>query len=112
MQSLQMIMMHFYLGPRLSTVTFSSKKYVEVHSADRIQVHLGLDRRKLAELALLLGSDYTEGISGVGIVNALEIVTAFPGLDGLRVFRNWAESQDFPDCVVSNQTRENQLFKR
>ncbi len=91
---------------------FESKKYVEVHSADRIQVHLGLDRRKLAELALLLGSDYTEGISGVGIVNALEIVTAFPGLDGLRVFRNWAESQDFPDCVVSNQDSGESAFQK
>ena len=60
---------------------FESKKYVEAYAADRIEVELGLDRERLAELALLLGSDYTEGVSGVGIVNALEVVTAFPGVE-------------------------------
>ena len=32
--------------------------------------------------ALLLGSDYTEGVAGVGIVNAMEIVQAFGSLTG------------------------------
>ncbi|GER29466.1 DNA repair protein UVH3 [Striga asiatica] len=45
-------------------------------------------------MALLLGSDYTEGISGIGIVNAIEVVNAFPGKDGLREFREWIESPD------------------
>lgn len=39
---------------------FESKKYVEVYAADRIAAELGLDRARMAELALLLGSDYTE----------------------------------------------------
>lgn len=39
---------------------FESKKYVEVYAAERIAAELGLDRARMAELALLLGSDYTE----------------------------------------------------
>lgn len=32
--------------------------------------------------------------SGIGIVNAIEVVNAFPGKDGLREFREWIESPD------------------
>lgn len=32
--------------------------------------------------------------SGVGIVNAIEVVNAFHGKDGLREFREWIESPD------------------
>ena len=49
----------------------------------------------MAHLALLLGSDYTEGVTGVGIVNALEVVTAFPGIEGLREFKAWADRAEF-----------------
>lgn len=48
---------------------------------------IGLDRDRMVQLALLLGSDYTEGVKGVGVVNALEICTAFPGVEGLRRFK-------------------------
>jgi hypothetical protein len=78
---------------------FESKKYVEVYAADRIAAELGLDRARMAELALLLGSDYTEGVSGVGIVNALEVVTAFPGTEGLTDFREWVELSEFTGAV-------------
>ncbi len=30
-------------------------------------------------LAYLLGSDYTEGLEGVGVVSAMEILREFPG---------------------------------
>nr|GMC73439.1 DNA repair protein UVH3 isoform X1 [Ipomoea batatas] len=45
-------------------------------------------------LLLLLGSDYTEGVSGIGIVNAIEVLNAFPEEDGLHKFREWVESPD------------------
>lgn len=32
--------------------------------------------------------------SGIGIVNAIEVVNAFPEEDGLHTFRNWIESPD------------------
>lgn len=39
----------------------------------------GLDRTKLINLAYLLGSDYTEGVPGVGYVTGMEILNEFPG---------------------------------
>jgi hypothetical protein len=46
-------------------------------------------------LAMLLGSDYTEGVAGIGVVNALEVVSAWPGgLEGLAGFKQWADSPD------------------
>lgn len=49
----------------------------------------GLDRTKLINLAYLLGSDYTEGVPGVGYVTGMEILNEFPGpaLDPLIQFR-------------------------
>lgn len=49
----------------------------------------GLDRTKLINLAYLLGSDYTEGIPGVGYVTGMEILNEFsgPGLEPLIQFR-------------------------
>lgn len=41
--------------------------------------NLGLSREPLINLALLCGSDYTEGIRGVGPVVAMEILAEFPG---------------------------------
>ena len=41
--------------------------------------NLGLSRDKLVVLAYLLGSDYVEGIEGVGIVSAMEFLRDFPG---------------------------------
>lgn len=39
---------------------------------------LGIDREDFVALSFFLGSDYTEGVSGIGIVNSLEILQAFP----------------------------------
>ena len=41
-------------------------------------------------LALLLGSDYTDGVHGVGIVNAMEIMRSFD--NNLEAFGEWARS--------------------
>ncbi|KAK2661838.1 hypothetical protein Ddye_000412 [Dipteronia dyeriana] len=73
---------------------FDERKYVETYFMQDIEKELGLTREKLIRMALLLGSDYTEGISGIGIVNAIEVVNAFPEDDGLHKFREWIESPD------------------
>ncbi|XP_065878915.1 DNA repair protein UVH3 isoform X2 [Euphorbia lathyris] len=73
---------------------FDDRKYVETYFMKDIEKELGLTREKLIRMALLLGSDYTEGISGIGIVNAIEVVNAFPEEDGLQKFREWIESPD------------------
>ncbi|KAL2320099.1 hypothetical protein Fmac_029068 [Flemingia macrophylla] len=73
---------------------FDDRKYVETYFMEDIEKELGLTREKLIRMALLLGSDYTEGVSGIGIVNAIEVVNAFPEEDGLQKFRQWVESPD------------------
>ncbi|KAF6175950.1 hypothetical protein GIB67_003438 [Kingdonia uniflora] len=86
---------------------FDNRKYVETYFMKDIESELGLTREQLIRMALLLGSDYTEGVSlqkmsekmfllcsGIGIVNAIEVVNAFPEEDGLQKFREWFESPD------------------
>mmetsp|Transcript_7049 Transcript_7049/g.13296 ORF Transcript_7049/g.13296 Transcript_7049/m.13296 type:complete len:1123 (-) Transcript_7049:134-3502(-) len=73
---------------------FDDKKYVELYlSSDSEAVGIGYNE-KIA-LAMLLGGDYTQGVRGVGIVNGMEILKAFPVsegiIDGLNAFKNWLD---------------------
>ncbi|XP_040281181.1 DNA repair protein complementing XP-G cells [Bufo bufo] len=70
---------------------FSQNKYVEYFQLCDIQNQLGLDRSKLINLAYLMGSDYTDGISSVGYVSAMEILNEFSGhgLEPLIKFKEW-----------------------
>ena len=43
----------------------------------------------LVNMALLCGSDYTEGVQGIGPVTALEILAEFPGV-GLEKLQRFA----------------------
>ena len=43
---------------------------------------------------MLLGSDYTEGIKGIGIVNAMEIVKVFGDIQSLKKLTDWAQTSD------------------
>ena len=61
-----------------------------------VESELGMSRDKLIQLALLLGSDYTEGVAGIGIVNAVEIVNAFPTEELLVNFR----CLSWPVCLL------------
>lgn len=56
-----------------------------------------LTRNEMIRLALLVGSDYTVGLTGIGPVTALEILAAFPSegddlLQGLTNFCWWMKS--------------------
>lgn len=42
----------------------------------------------------MLGSDYTDGVKGIGIVNAMEILKVHHDIEGLTRFTNWAKSAD------------------
>jgi DNA excision repair protein ERCC-5 len=64
------------------------------------QNKIGFDRNELISLALLLGCDFTEGVRGIGPVNASEIVRHYSGIEGLRVFRDWCER--VPQDTASN----------
>ncbi|ODQ80747.1 hypothetical protein BABINDRAFT_60810 [Babjeviella inositovora NRRL Y-12698] len=74
---------------------FSDGKYVECYFMSDIERDVGLTQANLINLALLLGSDYTEGLKGVGKVMAMEILAEFASTgEGddtgpLVNFRNW-----------------------
>ncbi|KAK0657401.1 hypothetical protein B0T16DRAFT_318594 [Cercophora newfieldiana] len=76
-------------GTRVYKNMFNSNKLVECYLAKDLESELSLSREQLISLAQLLGSDYTEGIPGVGPVTAIEILSEFPGRDGLVDFRDW-----------------------
>jgi DNA excision repair protein ERCC-5 len=81
---------------------FNDKKFVEIYLAEDAKRELGLSREDLIALAFFLGSDYTEGVNGIGVVNAMEIIQAFSmkiesggPLDGLKKFKEWLQGYDF-----------------
>ncbi|KAG8183978.1 hypothetical protein JTE90_007411 [Oedothorax gibbosus] len=78
-------------GKRVYKNFFTQQKYVEFFKDHEIFTHFGLSRKKLINFALLTGSDYTEGIEGVGRVTAMEILSEFPGdnIDALCKFKDW-----------------------
>jgi DNA excision repair protein ERCC-5 len=53
-----------------------------------------LTRDKLIYLALFLGSDYTLGIKGIGVVNGMEIINTFDDYPSLLRFKDWAMQDD------------------
>ncbi|KAF7156933.1 hypothetical protein CNMCM5623_000778 [Aspergillus felis] len=73
-------------GTRVYKNMFNQGKFVECYLTSDLEKEYALHRRKLISLAHLLGSDYTEGISGIGPVTALEILTEFSSLEE---FRDW-----------------------
>jgi DNA excision repair protein ERCC-5 len=73
-------------GTRVYKNMFNAAKFVECYLTTDLEKEYALDRQKLIRFAHLLGSDYTEGIPGVGPVTALEILTEF---ETLEAFRDW-----------------------
>lgn len=76
-------------GTRVYKNMFNSNKFVECYLSADLDKELSLSREQLISLAQLLGSDYTEGLSGIGPVTAVEILSEFPGADALVEFRKW-----------------------
>jgi DNA excision repair protein ERCC-5 len=61
-------------GARVYKNMFNQSKTVECFFLADFARELGIDREKLVQLAYLLGSDYVEGLPGVGPVVAMELV--------------------------------------
>ncbi len=83
-----------------------------------MEKELGIKREDLIALAYFLGSDYTEGVNGIGIVNAMEIIQAFPFgaseegiLVGLEKFREWLRGYDFVKQTIEEIEERNQRKK-
>ncbi|KAG0017822.1 DNA repair protein rad2 [Entomortierella chlamydospora] len=73
-------------GARVFKNMFKEEKFVECYLMSDIERDLGVGRERLVALAYLLGSDYTTGIKGVGLVTAMEIIRLFPKLES---FARW-----------------------
>ena len=73
---------------------FSEKNYVERYRLRDIEHNLHLTVESMRLLALLLGSDYTEGVTGVGVVNAVEILQSHGSIEALGEFKAWVNSPD------------------
>ncbi|GAB7338145.1 hypothetical protein MBLNU457_4498t1 [Dothideomycetes sp. NU457] len=73
-------------GTRIYKNMFNQGKFVECYLASDLEKEFDLTRQKLIGIAQLLGSDYTEGLPGVGPVSALEILSDFPTLND---FKDW-----------------------
>ncbi|KJA26408.1 hypothetical protein HYPSUDRAFT_159469 [Hypholoma sublateritium FD-334 SS-4] len=92
---------------------FNQSKTVECFLTTDLSRELGLDRDTLIQLAYLLGSDYTEGLPGVGPVVAMELLREFPGRDGLFKFRNWwVKVQSGRDREEDNKSKFRKQFKK
>ena len=74
---------------------FQQDRYVTSYATKDIQQLCGLDRKKLIAVALVCGSDYTDGIMGAGPVTASEILSEFgqqcDGVTAMKNFRAWVD---------------------
>ncbi|KAG6551336.1 hypothetical protein Mapa_007122 [Marchantia paleacea] len=67
---------------------------VELYRAEDIEASMGLRRKHLLALALLIGCDYMpEGVAGVGCVNALQVIQSFPESEILDRLRAWGRGE-------------------
>ena len=73
-------------GTRIYKNMFNQAKFVECYLTSDLEKEFDLTRDKMISVAHLLGSDYTEGLPGVGPVTALEIIGEFARLED---FRDW-----------------------
>lgn len=84
---------------------FNQAKYVECYESSQIDKDLGLDRDKLISLAFLLGSDYTDGLLGIGPVTGVEILADFGTLEKFKEW--WDHAQRYPaEADVSTPFRK------
>lgn len=77
---------------------FNHQRMLECYRLPDMARELGLDRERLIQLAFLLGSDYTEGLSGVGPVLAMEILNVFHGLPEFAQW--WRQVQTGADSDI------------
>ena len=100
-------------GTRIYKNMFNQNKYVECYLLSDIERELSLTRDKLVQLAYFLGSDYTDGLPGVGPVLGMELMNDFPGENGLVQFRKWWQRvQTGKDTSMETNTAFRRRFVR
>ncbi|XP_072937049.1 DNA excision repair protein ERCC-5 homolog [Epargyreus clarus] len=104
---------------------FNQKKHVLQFLSERIEKSFNLSREQLILLALLVGSDYTTGVAGVGPVTAMEILASFPFnkrlllkedskhgqyekiITGLQEFKTWVRAGKRTDNITLKKKLRN-----
>ncbi|KAK0204838.1 PIN domain-like protein [Desarmillaria ectypa] len=100
-------------GLRVFKNMFNQSKTVECFLSTDLTRELGLDRGTLVRLAYLLGSDYVDGLPGVGPVVAMELLKEFPGDGGLHKFKEWwLKVQTGKDREEDNKSTFRKRFKK
>lgn len=88
---------------------FDQDKSVQEFRSEAVKRLFKVERGNLIQMAMLVGSDYTTGVTGVGMVTAMEILSTFTGgtspgkedgtcdeqhlLTALRKFKEWMASK-------------------
>lgn len=98
-------------GDRVYKNMFNQKQYVECYQMADIEGQLGLTQDRLIELALLLGSDYTEGVKGIGPVLGMEILAEF---ESVKAFKKWFDknTQSMVNDDLNNTSLKKSLLSR
>lgn len=97
-------------GTKVYKNMFQEKNYVEFYDEQSISQNLGLNRDRMIELAQLLGSDYTNGIKGMGPVSSMEVLAEFGSLEK---FRDWYNEGLFDTAIHKTEsTFEKNLRKK
>ncbi|BFZ53038.1 DNA repair protein rad2 [Savitreella phatthalungensis] len=100
-------------GTRVYKNMFNAAKTVECFVLSDLEREFELDREKLIKLAYLLGSDYTDGIKKVGPVTAIELISDFPGENGLHDFKDWIDRvQTFTETQADKQSAFRRKFRK
>ncbi|KAJ7067038.1 PIN domain-like protein [Mycena amicta] len=100
-------------GLRVYKNMFNQSKTVECFLTSDLSREMGLERDALIRLAYLLGSDYVEGLQGVGPVVAMELLAEFPGDDGLHKFKDWwTRVQSGKDSAQDSSSKFRKRFKK
>ncbi|KAH8585203.1 endonuclease [Cryptosporidium sp. chipmunk genotype I] len=93
---------------------FFSGNSIEMYDLNHVKKYLGIEKQEqFYILAILLGCDYTVGVNGIGPVNAVEVLKAYPELEDMILFQNWSMNK-FQDksTDLAHDTFERAEFKR
>jgi DNA excision repair protein ERCC-5 len=100
-------------GTRVYRYMFNDKQVVQCYLLSDFEKELSLDQSRLIAAAQLLGSDYTDGIPGIGPVSAIELLAEFASSGGLAGFKEWWTAvQQGTDTADQTSTKFRKKFKK
>jgi len=100
-------------GDRVYRYMFNDRQMVQCYLAEDLRREFSLDQHHLISTALLLGSDYTEGIPNIGPVSAIELLAEFENYEGLKGFKAWwSRVQSGTDVADESSSSFRRKFKR